>query len=100
VGEREQRAEAQECLLMGRYYCGVKQGPTAAGRTVVSVGWQKLGYQQRGGKGGEEKRGKNRKAKRKENGGARWQSRNYLLINRSPVTGKNVIPRNDEKKLK
>ncbi|KAL4131435.1 hypothetical protein QTP88_008748 [Uroleucon formosanum] len=31
---------------MGRYYCGVKQGPAAAGRTVVSVGWQKLGYQQ------------------------------------------------------
>jgi len=83
---------------MGRYYCGVKQGPAAAGRTVVSAGWQKLGNQQRGRGGGEEKRGKNRKAKRKENGGARWQSRNYLLINCLLVTGKNVIPGNDDEK--
>jgi len=40
---------------MGRYYCGVKQGLAAAGRTVVSVGWQKLGYQQRWRGRGEKK---------------------------------------------
>jgi hypothetical protein len=81
---------------MGRYYCGVKQGPAAAGRTDVSVGWQKLGCKQwgRGEKKNTEKIGKSKGKKTVKRGG---QSRNYLLINRSPVTGKNVMPRNDEK---
>lgn len=84
-GRRRDRAVERRRLLMGRYYCGVKQGP--AGRVCLSVGKNSnISAAVRG-------RRKKRKKERK-----RRQSRNYLLINRSRVTWKNVVTEEQKKK--